>query len=327
MAAGIAGPPRAGQPLARASVGRRRAPIAYASTMEAGQYERDTPPRALVFGGSGQIGERLLAGLLAQGWQVSAVSRMPRAPAPGLVWRQGDLSGHWRDDGPFDAVFSCGPLDHFARWYQASDIAAPRVVAFGSTSVEVKGDSSEPAERDVAHRLRQAEATLFAAAHARGVAATVLRPTLVYGAGRDATLTAIARLATRAGLFVLPAGADGLRQPVHVQDLADAALQVLRHPSTAGRAYALGGGERLGYAEMVRRVLASLQPPPRLLRVPAPLFRGALAAAHGIGRLRGMNAAALARMREPLVFDIAPARRDFGYAPRPFNPTRDMFGL
>ena len=36
---------------------------------------------------------------------------------------------------------------------------------------------------------------------------------------------------------------------------------------------------------------------------------------------------ALARMREPLMFDIEPAHRDFGYAPRPFTPTRDMFGL
>jgi len=295
--------------------------------METGQHQEDTPRRALVFGGSGQIGGRLLPALLAGGWQVCAVSRAPRAAAPGLVWRQGDLSGDWRGEGPFDAVFSCGPLDHFARWYAASDIAAARVVAFGSTSVEVKEASSEPAERDVARRLREAEATLFAAARDRGVAATVLRPTLVYGAGRDATLTAIARLAARTGVFVLPAGADGLRQPVHVQDLAEAALQVLRHPATAGRAYALGGGERLGYADMVRRVLVSLQPRPRLLRVPAPLFRAALALAHAAGRLHGMNAAALARMREPLVFDIGPAQRDFGYAPRPFRPTRDMFGL
>ncbi|MGB3871796.1 MAG: NAD-dependent epimerase/dehydratase family protein, partial [Stenotrophomonas sp.] len=228
---------------------------------------------ALVFGGSGQIGERVLAGLLAAGWQVTAVSRTPRAPAPGLAWRLGDLSGAWQGPASFDAVFSCGPLDHFARWYAASDVGAARVVAFGSTSIEVKGDSSEPAERDVARRLREAEATLFAAARERGVAATVLRPTLVYGAGRDATLSAIAALAARTGFFALPSGADGLRQPVHVQDLADAALQVLRHPATAGRAYALGGGEVLGYTEMVRRVLAALRPRPRLLRVPAPLFR------------------------------------------------------
>jgi len=39
---------------------------------------------------------------------------------------------------------------------------------------------------------------------------------------------------------------------------------------------------------------------------------------------RGVDTSALARMREPLVFDIEPARRDFGYAPRRFDPTREM---
>ena len=34
---------------------------------------------------------------------------------------------------------------------------------------------------------------------------------------------------------------------------------------------------------------------------------------------------AVARMREDLVFDAAPARRDFGYDPRPFHPTAATF--
>ena len=281
--------------------------------------------RALVFGGSGQIGTRLLANLVAAGWQVTAVTRQARAPMPGVLWQRGDLSSTNLPCQGVDAVFSCGPLDHFARWYAASRIDAPRVVAVGSTSVDVKQDSSEPAERDVAQRLRQAERVLFESAAARNVAATVLRPTLVYGAASDKTLTAIAALAVRTGFFVLPANANGLRQPVHVQDLADAAMQVLGCPVTAGHAYALGGGEVLGYAEMVRRTLACLPSRPRLLRLPAPLFKLALRLAHAGGRLQGMNAAVLARMTEPLAFDIEPARRDFGYAPRAFVAEAAMF--
>jgi len=281
--------------------------------------------RALVFGGSGQIGERLLANLVAAGWQVRAVTRQQREAIPGVEWQLGDLSSALLQDQPVDVVFSCGPLDHFARWYAASAIAAPRVVAFGSTSLDVKQDSSEPAERDVAQRLRDAERLLFDCAAARNVVATVLRPTLVYGAASDKTLTRVAALAARTGFFVLPANANGLRQPVHVQDLADAAMRVLAHPPTAGQAYALGGGEVLGYAEMVRRTLACLPARPRLLRVPAPLFKLALRLAHAGGRLQGMNAAALVRMTEPLAFDIEPARRDFGYAPRAFVAEATMF--
>jgi nucleoside-diphosphate-sugar epimerase len=131
---------------------------------------------ALVFGASGQLGMPLLDRLRDDGWRVYAVSRTARPEQPGLVWLQGDLE---RVDGlpqHAHAIFSCGPLDHFARWYARSAIEAPRVVAFGSTSIDVKRGSADAEERDLAARLRDAERVLFEAAAARGAAATVLRP-------------------------------------------------------------------------------------------------------------------------------------------------------
>src|SRR3546814_16591844 len=74
-----------------------------------------------------------------------------------------------------DAIFSCGPLDHFARLYAQSLVECPRVVAFGSTSVEVKQDSADAAERDLAMRLREGEAGVLAAASARNAAAKIGR--------------------------------------------------------------------------------------------------------------------------------------------------------
>lgn len=227
----------------------------------------------------------------------------------------------------FEVIFSCGPLDHFARWYAENPVRAPRIVAFGSTSLEVKEHSIDAAERDVAQRLANAEQALFSAAQARGAAATVLRPTLVYGAGRDRTLTQIAGLAQRTGAFVLPANATGLRQPVHVDDLASAALAVVTQPATQQRSYAVGGGEVLAYTQMVERVLAALPRPARLYQVPPGLFGLALTTAQRLGRLRGINAAALQRMRDDLVFDLEPARRDFGYAPRAFRPLPEELGI
>lgn len=297
------------------------------SRMEDSTHIEREPRTALVFGGSGQIGERLVANLLSQGWTVTAVSRQPRTSVAGEAWLVADLFGAWQGPARFDVVFSCGPLDHFARWFASTSLECPRIVAFGSTSMEVKQDSIEPAERAVAHRMRQAETTLFVAASERGVAATLLRPTLIYGAGRDKTLTVIADIARRRGFCVLPFAANGLRQPVHVQDLADAAMQVVARPETFGKGYALGGGETLPYTTMVRRVLDALRPRPRLLRVPTSLFRWALHRAHAKGRLQGMSDATLARMCEPLAFDTAPARRDFGYAPRPFMVDAAMLGL
>ena len=280
---------------------------------------------ALVFGASGQIGLPLLDRLGDAGWRVHAVSRQARSDTPGRHWLQGDFACMPALPMGVDAIFSCGPLDHFGRWYADSDITSPRVVAFGSTSASSKHASQDDGERDVARRLLGAEAELFAASEQRGAGATMLRPTLVYGAGRDATLTRIAGMARRWGRFAMPRRAHGLRQPVHVQDLADAAFAASLMPVSAGRSYDLPGGETLAYREMVRRVLACLDPPPPLLELPMPLFRAALAAAQARGLARDLTATAVERMRDDLVFDPAPARRDFGYAPRMFRPDASMF--
>lgn len=281
---------------------------------------------ALLFGGSGQIGHPLLACLHRRGWRVFAVSRRAQPAMPGVQWLRGDLASMQGLPPRVDAIFSCGPLDHFAHWYARSTIACPRVVAFGSTSVGVKHDSADAEERDVAARLRAGEAGVLSSAGQRGVAATLLRPTLVYGAGGDRTLTRIAAIAGRWHRFALPRDAVGLRQPVHVEDLAKAAFAVIDAPATHGLAYALPGGETLAYREMVARVLATLQPPAKLHLLPPAAFRALLSLAHVAGVARDFGGAALGRMRQDLVFDIEPARRDFGYAPRAFAPAAGMFG-
>lgn len=267
----------------------------------------------------------VLERLLANRWQVSAVSRALQVDREHLTWLQGDLQQASTLPAHVDAIFSLGPLDVFSQWYASASITSPRVIAFGSTSLGTKHDSSDPHERDVAARLHAAEALIFAVAQRWQAQATVLRPTLVYGAGRDRTLTQIAALARRTGFFALPRGATGLRQPVHVHDLADAAVAVVDASATHGHSYALPGGETLAYSQMVERVLASLQPPARLIQVPAPLFTLALSVARAMGKMQGLGDAAVARMRDDLVFDAGPAQRDFGYSPRAFNPTADMF--
>lgn len=269
---------------------------------------------ALVFGGSGQIGAALLSRLHDAGWRAVAVSREAQPDAAGLRWLRGDLARCEGLPAAVDAIFSCGPLDLFADWYARSTIVAPRVLAFGSTSAATKGDSIDPAERDLARRLRDSERKLHAAARARGGAATVLRPTLVYGAGRDRTISRLAAMGRRFGCLPVPPGAGGLRQPVHVDDLAAAAVAACDAPAAFGTDYDLPGGETLPWRDMVARTLAAMQPPPRLLQVPAPLFALAVRGA----RLSGKGA--LARLHADMVFDAGPARRDFGYAPRAFEP-------
>lgn len=270
-------------------------------------------PVALVAGASGAVGRFLLPRLLDSGYEVVALSRVPRAAEHArLRWVIGDLEREVPAPTAIDAIFSLGPLDGFARWLERAALeGGPRVVALGSMSIHSKRESVDAAERALAERLRAAEQGLAAAATRHGGAWTVLRPTLIYGAGVDRSLTPIARAAMRWRVFPRLPGAHGLRQPVHAQDLAAACLAVLDRPVCFDRAYALGGGERLAFDTMLERVRASL--PVRCLPLPLPL-----AAARAMARLGRIPAAAVERFERDLVADDADARADFGWAPRGF---------
>jgi nucleoside-diphosphate-sugar epimerase len=275
-------------------------------------------PPLLVFGLSGQLGEALRHRGLPS--PALAISRQPPTGVAGegrIEWRNGDLEG-FDEPHPFDAALSLGPLDAFARAVAEGRVQAGRVVAFGSTSVHVKGRSPDPAERDVAARLAAAEAALFAACRARGTPCTVLRPTLVWGMGRDATVSRVVRLARRWPLLPLPVGAPGLRQPVHALDLAAAAVAALSFDGHATGAFDLPGGERIAFGEMLRRSVAAGAPGCRLCPVP---WRAAAWA----GRVDARVAGWASRLAEDLVFDERPARELLGWVPRGFAPSAADF--
>ncbi len=278
-------------------------------------------PVSLVAGASGAIGRFLLPRLLAAGHEVIALSREQRGSNdPHLRWIVGHLDGALPSLPALDAIFSCGPLDAFARWFaQVSPPGRPRVIAFGSMSIESKRDSADPAEQALVARLREAEQRLIAAASARGCAWNLLRPTLIYGAGIDRSLTPLAHFAQRWRVLPRLAAAHGLRQPVHADDLATACLTLSGSTHAANRTYALGGGERLAFGAMLERVRASV--PVRVLPLPLPL-----SGVRGIARLAGAvglprpGAAALERLQRDLVADNTAAHADLGWSPRGFHP-------
>ena len=274
---------------------------------------------SLLIGLSGQVGKSLQALLPARAVEWSALSRWPQPEIAGVRWLHGSLEAMPAPTLLADTIISLGPLDAFATWFDRAESRARRVVSLGSTGRQDKRQSADPAERELADRLANAEATLMAAAERRGVALTLLRPSLIYGGGGDRSLTPMLERARRWGFLALPGNATGLRQPVHAADVAAAVLACLDTPATAGRAYDLPGGETLAFDEMVRRALRERAPGCRLLRLPAPLF--ALAAR--LARFLDSGApgpGVISRLGLDQVADAGPARRDFSYTPRAFQP-------
>jgi hypothetical protein len=112
--------------------------------------------------------------------------------------------------------------------------------------------------------------------------------------------------------------ANGLRQPVHTDDVATACLAVLTATAAANKDYNISGGETLDYRQMVCRVFAALGRRPQLLTVPLIFFRLAVTCLRLLPRYRQWSAAMAERMNRDLVFDHADASKDFGFNPRRF---------
>ena len=167
-------------------------------------------------------------------------------------------------------------------------------------------------------RLAEAEADVEGFCLDQGVAWTLLRPTLIYDEGRDGNVSRLAGLIRRFGMLPLSGDGQGLRQPVHAEDLALGALAAAAAPAAENRAYDLVGGETLTYHAMATRVFEGLGRRPVVFCLPPALFALMLQAA--APWLPGATAAMGARMGQDLTFDSGDARRDFGWAPRDFHP-------
>jgi nucleoside-diphosphate-sugar epimerase len=276
---------------------------------------------AIVIGATGLVGHFLIPRLAAAGWSVHAVSRRPAAGADGVRWHRHDIrDGLDGLDARAGVLFHAAPL-----WLLPPLVPAlaargvTRLIAFGSTSRFTKADSAAESSRAMAEALARAEDELARACEAHDIRWTVFRPTLIYGAGLDRNVSAIARFARRWRVFPVAGEGRGLRQPVHADDLALACLQAVDAPRTFGCAYDLTGGSTLTYREMVELVFAALGRRPRIVHLPVALLRPALALARRMPGFRFLPADAADRMDMDQAFDSSEARRDFGYAARAFD--------
>ena len=199
--------------------------------------------RTMVLGGASLIGRFLLPRLAAE--RPLAISRRPPIGNADAEWIAGDLL----DPVLISAlpllglVLSLSPIWLLPEALPALiEKGARRVVAFSSTSRFTKATSPVPAERAVAERLAESEARVIALCEAEGVTWTILRPTLIYAEGLDGNVSRLAGLIRRFGVLPLAGRGEGLRQPVHADDLAAACLAVVASEAARNRAYDLPGG-------------------------------------------------------------------------------------
>lgn len=286
--------------------------------------------RVGVLGAGSIVGKVLLPMLGQSGWRVAAFSRREHGDSgDGVEWhRLNQPTGVAQElRGKVFRWICLAPITVLPDYFPLLEACgAQRVVALSTTSRFTKAHSSDLAEGALAKKLAHGEEQLTQWAEKHGVEWVVLRPTLIYGCGLDRNVSEIARFIRRFGFFPVLGAAQGLRQPVHVCDVAGACLAALQRPERANRAYNISGGETLAYRQMVTRVFEALGRRPCLFMIPLWMFRLALRLLRVVPRFRHWSPAMAERMNQDMVFDHGEATRDLCFAPKPFLPTKEDVG-
>lgn len=240
----------------------------------------------LVLGGSGFVGRALCEQLTRQlgaGVRITVPTRRLRhaqavQPLPGVTVLQADvfndlprlLPGH-------DAVINLiAILQGSEAAFERAHVELPRRIAAAMQATDVQrlvhvsalGVSAQAPSRYLRSKAA-GEAVLEAAARTQGLALTLVRPSLVFGAG-DRSINLFADLQRLFPLMPL-GGADARLQPVWVQDLAAALVQVLLRREAIGQVYDVAGPRVLTLAELVRLAGRCVGHPRPVLPLPAPL--------------------------------------------------------
>jgi 2-alkyl-3-oxoalkanoate reductase len=169
-----------------------------------------------------------------------------------------------------------------------------------------------------------AEREVLAANDGR-LATIALRPRLIWGPGDNQLLPRLVSRA-RAGRLALVGRGDNLVDTTYVDNAAQAHFDAFEHlrpgAACAGRAYFISNGEPRTMRETVNALLAAAGAPPVTLSIPFAAAYAAGIACEGLWHalpLRG-EPPVTRFLAEQLAtshwYDMAPARRDFGYAPR-----------
>ncbi|MBN8809415.1 MAG: complex I NDUFA9 subunit family protein [Sphingomonas sp.] len=232
-----------------------------------------------LIGGGGFIGRYVAQNLLAAGARVRIVERDPRRtwflkPLGGLGQTQFAAADVTRPDTIARAVAGSDAVVYlvgtFGPKFEAIHVDGARVAAEAAAATSARSFvlvSALGADAESPSRYQATKAAGEEAVRAAFPAATVLRPSVVFGP-EDKFLNRFAEMIAR--LPVVPVLKPNAKfQPVHVVDVAKAVMAALGDPTAhAGKMYELAGPEVMTMAELQHWLARAIGRSPAFLELP-----------------------------------------------------------
>lgn len=295
---------------------------------------------ALVTGGSGFVGGRLVAALGREGDVRALVRRAGAMPgaAVGDLLDPVSLRAACED---VECVFHCAGYAHA---FASSDPDAHRRINFEGTRnlLHAAGEAgvrrfvflssvkamAEPGDGCVdedwpgepttpyGRAKRAAEGAVLEAGAKYSMHVVNLRLAMVYGHGGRGNLERMAR-GIRAGWFPPLPDSGNRRSLVHVEDVVAAMGMVAQAPAANGRTYIVADPKAYSGREIYDAIRRGLGKPPARRRVPAAILRSGGWLGDGLGKLAGrtlpLNSEVMERLLGSACYSPARIERELGW--------------
>ena len=194
----------------------------------------------------------------------------------------------------------------------AGRIAAHAAAAGVERMVQVSAIGADPASPSLYAKTKAAgEAAVLAAMPQ----ATVLRPSLVFGA-EDQFFNRFAAMAQILPFMPVIAGGTKM-QPVYVGDVADAVMAGLTGPETAGKTYELGGPRVWTFREILAYILTETRRKRPLIDIPMGIARFQASIAEKLPNKPFTRDQLLLLSRDNVVSAGMPGLSELGITPTP----------
>lgn len=221
-----------------------------------------------IVGATSGPGKSLLLKLGQQGYEVTGIGRNPEKIEQIKQILQGSRAVIQAIDVRKDQSFleSTDILVHCSRpglvnYLMADNLS--RIIALGST----RKFTHFPDQR--CHDVETMEQLVMSSS----IPATVLHPTLIYGADGFSNIERIIGIASRFPVIPLPRGGMSLIQPVHCDDVSEALMRCLDNDRVINQSIVIAGPSPMTYRTFVQKTLSAMNLSANVISLPFFLIK------------------------------------------------------
>lgn len=190
-----------------------------------------------------------------------------------------------------------------------------KLVFVGSTSKFQKVNSKDPKEIDLVTRMTAAEEIINKSKQNT----IIIRPTMLYGIDKDKNILTLIKFMDRFHVFPIIGKGEGLKQPVHVFDVADAVLKTMYSEKLVKNEYNIPGAKSIEYKGIILSIKKNLKKPVIVLNIPLSLAKIGFKIYKSLNPKTIVNISMVNRVNKSFIFDFDSAKRDFDYTPMTFE--------